>query len=91
MAYIGVLMTRCPATGQEIDTGIETDRRSFASLPFFIAIVCCPACSDEHEWSNKDAWLCEALAYSELQDVVAQAKRPSGDAGSEIASEEEGG
>ena len=67
-------MTRCPATGQEIDTGIETDRRSFASLPFFIAIVGCPSCDGEHEWSNKDAWLCETLNYPELPNAVAQGK-----------------
>jgi hypothetical protein len=91
LAYIGVLMTRCPSTGQEIETGIETDRGSFASLPFFVAIVCCPACGGEHEWSNKDAWLCEALAYPELPDAVARAKKTAGEAGGTRDDKEEGG
>ena len=81
LAYIGVVMTRCPTTGQEIETGIETDRRSFATLPFFIAVVSCPGCGSEHEFSNKDAWLCEALNYPELPETVAQTKKPAGTSG----------
>jgi hypothetical protein len=88
LAYLGVVMTRCPTSGQEIETGIETDRRSFASLPFFIAIVCCPVCSGEHEFSNKDAWLCEALNYPELPDAATRAKKPDGASTSTADSED---
>jgi len=91
LAYIGVVMTRCPVTGQEIETGIETDRGSFASLPFFIAKVLCPACGAEHAWSHKDAWLCEALNYPELPDAATRAKRPVGDASGAADPEDKSG
>jgi len=29
---VGILMIKCPATGRDIPTGIETDRRTFADI-----------------------------------------------------------
>ena len=56
---MGVLMTRCPQTGQEIDTGVEMDVAQFQRSPVFFSRVLCPICSREHEWFAKDAWVCE--------------------------------
>ena len=43
---MGAVMIRCPETGQDIPTGIVTDRKSFEAT--------------EHEWFAKEAWVCEA-------------------------------
>jgi hypothetical protein len=56
---MGVVMTTCPATGQHIDTGIETDEQSFARLPDFVARVFCVHCACEHAWSKDKAWVAE--------------------------------
>jgi hypothetical protein len=56
---MAVVFTRCPVTGQPIDTGIEIDETSFASLPSFVGRVYCPHCSTEHEWSKEQAWLAD--------------------------------
>jgi hypothetical protein len=54
---MGMVMTTCPATGQQIDTGIETDERSFARFPDFVARVFCPHCAYEHQWTKNNAWV----------------------------------
>ena len=70
--YLGVLMTRCPVTGREIDTGIVIDRRTFERLASFISLVRCPICSLDHEWSKKDAWVCESLVYENLEKELSR-------------------
>ncbi|HYS93762.1 MAG TPA: hypothetical protein VEL48_10040 [Candidatus Acidoferrales bacterium] len=70
--YVGVLMTRCPLTGRQIETGIETDRKTFNALPSFVSTVQCPVCDARHQWSLKDAWLCESLAYPNVGQALWQ-------------------
>ena len=54
---MSMITTRCPRTGREIPTGIETDPDSFEKIPDIPAKVRCPACGDEHEWRKSQAWL----------------------------------
>ena len=56
---MGVVMIKCPRTGQDIRTGMIADRRSFETTPVFFARAYCPICRAEHEWFAKDAWICE--------------------------------
>jgi hypothetical protein len=54
---MGVVHTRCPVTGQDIDTGIETDEASFCRFTPFVGRVYCPHCQSEHEWTKDTAWV----------------------------------
>jgi len=57
---MGTLMVRCPRTGADFPSGIETDRLSFELTPAFTATIRCPWCAEDHVWSKIDAWICEA-------------------------------
>jgi len=50
-------MIRCPNTGQEISTGVETDPQGFGQLPNILTYSRCPACGLEHPWWKREAWL----------------------------------
>jgi hypothetical protein len=54
---MGVLLIWCPASGRAFSTGIETDARSFASLPNNPGRAKCPHCGEVHVWWKDDAWL----------------------------------
>jgi len=54
---MGTLMIRCPATGEKIPTGIETDRLKFACSPVFFADAYCAACDASHRWFAREAWV----------------------------------
>ena len=56
---MGILAFICPATGQKVSTGLETDPDSFASLPNGVSEVHCPYCSEPHLLSDIWAWLSE--------------------------------
>jgi len=56
---MGSLMVRCPRTGQDFSSGVETDRLSFERVPAFNAMIHCPVCGVDHDWSKIDAWVCE--------------------------------
>jgi hypothetical protein len=56
---MGVVMIKCPQSGQPIKTGITADPTSFARTPVFFGQVYCPICRTEHEWFAKEAWVCE--------------------------------
>jgi hypothetical protein len=51
------VMIKCPATGQEICTGIQADQRSFKNSLFQDRTVVCAACGQTHKWSKRDAFL----------------------------------
>jgi len=51
------IFTRCPVTGQPIDTGVEIDDASFARLPTFLGKVFCTHCGTEHEWTKDQAFV----------------------------------
>jgi hypothetical protein len=57
---MGVVWTKCPVTGQAIDTRIETDDASFHRFPPFIGHVFCPHCKTDHEWTKDSAWVADA-------------------------------
>ena len=56
---MGTLMIKCPNTGCEISTGIQTDRFTFRHTPVFFARTLCPICQTQHEWFAKSAWVRE--------------------------------
>ena len=55
------LMIECSRTGRLVETGIETDRRSFQSLADFQAKTFCPYCNRHHVWSKEE--VCVEAAY----------------------------
>ena len=58
-AVMGMVMVKCPQTGQAIPTGIETDRESFARSAVFFARTRCPLCRADHAWFAREAWVDE--------------------------------
>jgi hypothetical protein len=51
------VMIRCPATGHQAFTGIETSAASVNMIPPINARLNCPCCGDMHVWSILDAEL----------------------------------
>ena len=49
----------CPATGNVVDTGIDMDAASFASLPRDRTELSCPHCQKPHVLAGVSAWLGE--------------------------------
>jgi hypothetical protein len=58
---MGMLMTICPTTGREIETGVETDKPTMARVNDFVSRVRCPACLSEHMVSKAQCWVCETI------------------------------
>ena len=56
---VGVLLIKCPVTGREFSTGIETDEQSLELIPDTVAQSPCPHCGNHHAWSKFDARLSE--------------------------------
>ena len=54
---MGVVMITCPNTDRAFSTGIESDPRTFASLPDVLSRSKCPHCGNEHVWWTGEAWL----------------------------------
>ena len=59
---MGMVMIKCPNTGRDISTGIETDASSFAHVGDVLAHSRCPLCGLEHAWWKREAWLTEPAA-----------------------------
>jgi hypothetical protein len=57
---MGTIWIKCPATGRQASTGIETDSASFGQIPQQIETMRCPACGMRHRWLKDDAWLTDA-------------------------------
>ena len=57
---MGMVMIRCPMSGQEIPTGYNADPSRFSAMPVFFARSFCPVCRSEHEWFAQEAWVCDA-------------------------------
>jgi hypothetical protein len=47
----------CPSTGQMVDTDIDLDAESFATLPRDATTLTCPYCSQPHLLAGVQAWL----------------------------------
>jgi hypothetical protein len=56
---VSVIMVKCPNTGRELSTGIETDRTGFDRLPSLLTYSRCPLCRLEHGWWKHEAWLAD--------------------------------
>ncbi|QIG93070.1 MULTISPECIES: hypothetical protein [unclassified Bradyrhizobium] len=56
---MGMLMVKCPQTGDAISTGIRTDRESFRRSAVFFSRTNCPFCRTDHAWFARDAWVDE--------------------------------
>jgi hypothetical protein len=54
---LSVIMVKCPNTGRELSTGIDTDRAGFERLPDLLTYSLCPLCRLEHAWWKAEAWL----------------------------------
>jgi len=51
------VMIRCPVTGRDVSTAIETEPSVFHKLPKVACRMRCPACGEDHVWSVNCAWL----------------------------------
>jgi hypothetical protein len=49
----------CPRSGNEVDTGLDLDAQSFASLPRETTELSCPHCDEPHLLAGVSAWLGE--------------------------------
>ena len=54
------IMLACTRTGKFVPTGIETDIDTFVALPEVLSLTRCPACGDNHYWTKRQTWICDA-------------------------------
>ena len=57
---MGIIMIKCPVTGRDVSTGIET--MDIEELPAVTAKMVCPACGRVHDWITTNAWLAQAAS-----------------------------
>jgi hypothetical protein len=50
----------CPATGREVDSGVETEIVTLLRIREQTLRAPCPACGKPHEWQVRDAALAKA-------------------------------
>jgi hypothetical protein len=50
----------CPATGRQVDSGVETEIGTLLRIRQQNVRVHCPACDEFHEWRVGDAFLAKA-------------------------------
>lgn len=53
----GAVFTRCPHTGDALNTGIESDGASLRAVIGIFGRVFCAGCGVEHEWNAAEAWI----------------------------------
>jgi len=58
---MGVLVIKCPVTGRDVATGIQTDASTFARMPNEVLETRCPHCRTKHTWRPRDARFVDAL------------------------------
>jgi hypothetical protein len=56
---MGVLMVKCPTSGQEYSTGIQIEEDSLERLPQAMARSRCPHCGGEHIWWTRESHISE--------------------------------
>ncbi len=56
---MSAVMTRCPATGRAVSTGIHTRSVILESLPDIGIRMRCSACGGEHVWRKRDVWVAQ--------------------------------
>jgi hypothetical protein len=65
---MGQVMIKCPQSGREIVTGLQSDHASFKRMPVFYGRTFCPACGVEHDWFARDAWVAEPLSQPAMAE-----------------------
>jgi hypothetical protein len=63
---MGMLLLKCPTTGQEFSTGIHVEEDSFRKLPDTVSQAQCPHCGLSHSWRTGEAHLADRIAPSQL-------------------------
>lgn len=59
---MGVLAVKCPSTGRDFSTGIQTDWATFVRMENHRVFRSqCPYCNSEHSWRPEDAKIVDAL------------------------------
>ena len=58
---MAMVVIRCPATGRQVFTGIETSAASVNLIPPINSRLTCPSCGATHVWSILDAELVVGL------------------------------
>jgi hypothetical protein len=59
---MGVIVIRCPHSGEDVSTGIEMDEASFAKLPDILVRSYCSSCDLQHAWWPRESRLVEESA-----------------------------
>jgi len=54
---MSAILIQCPKTLKAVPVGLETDHRSFQTLPDIQSTMHCAACGDVHVWSKNSAVL----------------------------------
>lgn len=62
---MGMVMIKCPESGNAIPTGIETDRDNFRRSIVFFSRTYCRICATKHEWFAREAWVYESVFANE--------------------------
>jgi hypothetical protein len=57
---MGFICILCPKTGQQVFTGIETDRDGFDEMPIVQSTMHCWVCGGQHVWSKRWATFVES-------------------------------
>jgi hypothetical protein len=70
---MSLLMIRCPRTGQEVSTGLETDPDSFQTIPDVLDYTPCPHCGIDHAWWPDEAWLADGPSSRQELSMGARA------------------
>ena len=70
---MGIIMIKCPVTGRDVSTGIETI--GIEDLPAGTAKMVCPACGGAHDWITTNAWLAHSGEQYRLGAKPASAPR----------------
>ena len=59
---MGMLILKCPTTGQEFSTGIHLEEDSFKELPETVSEAHCPHCGLSHRWRTHEARYSDKIA-----------------------------
>jgi len=70
---MGIIMIKCPVTGRDASTGIETI--DIEELPAVTAKMVCPACGRVHDWIKTNAWLAHSGEQYRLGSTPARHSR----------------
>jgi hypothetical protein len=65
---MGTLVFVCPATGEEVSTGIEMDLTTLNQLD--LAKVYCPNCRQPHQKVGIEYWLSQVDEPTSLEDTA---------------------